>query len=103
VKEQTQSTVDAFRAALEETIHGTDFQNKLSAYIEILGAQGEETARKQFPKVAKHLEKCAVCRNVVEDTLYLLQEIEEEERADALKSGAQPTHPHLSPRYYPDR
>jgi hypothetical protein len=73
-KERAQQVVDAFRTSLQEALHGIDFQNRLSAYIDILEAEGEEQADKQFPEVADHLQRCQVCRDVVEDTAFLLQE-----------------------------
>ncbi len=80
-KEQAQEVVDAFRASLQEALHGIDFQNKLSAYIDMLEAQGEEQADEQFPDLAAHLKRCQVCRDVVEDTVFLLQEMKSEESA----------------------
>ena len=80
-KEQAHQVVDAFRASLQEALHGIDFQNKLSAYIDIMVAQGEKQADKQFPDLAAHLKRCQVCRDVVEDTVFLLQEMKNEESA----------------------
>jgi hypothetical protein len=80
-KEQAQDVVDAFRASLQEALHGIDFQNKLSAYIDMLEALGEEQADRQFPDLAAHLKRCQVCRDVVEDTVFLLQEMKNEESA----------------------
>src|SRR5207249_4201988 len=78
-KEQTQRTMEVFRAPLEEASHGMDFQNKLSMYIEILETQGEEGAGQQLPEIARHLKECEVCRAVVEDTLLLLHDMDEKE------------------------
>jgi hypothetical protein len=80
-KEQAQEVVDAFRASLQEALHGIDFQNKLSAYIDMLEAQGEEQADEHFPDLVAHLKRCQVCRDVVEDTVCLLQEMKNEESA----------------------
>jgi predicted nucleotidyltransferase len=65
------------RICLEETFHGTEFQNKLTMYIEILETQGTEQAHQQFPEIVCHLEACEVCRTVVADTQSLLHEMEE--------------------------
>ena len=68
-----------FRTCFEETIHGTEFQNKLTMYIEILETQGTEQAHQQFPEIVHHLQECQVCRTVVADTQSLLLDMEEDE------------------------
>ena len=88
-KEQTQRAVDAVRATLQEAMHGMDFQNKLSIYIDILEVQGEEQAAKQFPAVVDHLKRCQVCRTVVQDTVFLLREMKNEETPDSAGIEAQ--------------
>jgi hypothetical protein len=79
------------RPTLEEMIHARGFQNKLSIYIDILETQGTEQAHQQFPEIVSHLEECEVCRIVVEDTQFLLHDMEEREHATSSRvKGMQP-------------
>jgi hypothetical protein len=64
------------RTCLEETIHGTEFQNKLTMYIEILETQGVEQAHQKYPELVSHLQECGRCRTIVEDTQSLLHELD---------------------------
>jgi predicted anti-sigma-YlaC factor YlaD len=68
--------IDAFRSSLAETLHATRFQNDMSAYIEVLEAQGEAEAHEQFPVVVAHLQWCKACRDTVQEARLLLHELE---------------------------
>jgi hypothetical protein len=68
--------IEAFRSSLAETLHGIDFQNDLSAYIEALETRGQTEADKQFPLVVAHLQWCNACNAIVQEARLLLHELE---------------------------
>jgi len=72
-----QNVIDAVLSLLVTTIHETHFQNDVGPYIEVFQAHGEEAARKQFPMLAVHLERCKECQINIEEACTMLREAEE--------------------------
>jgi hypothetical protein len=68
--------IEAFRSSLAETLHGIDFQNDLSAYIDVLETRGQTEADEQFPLVVAHLQWCNACNAIVQEARLLLHELE---------------------------
>ncbi len=68
--------IAAFRSSLAETLHGIDFQNDLSAYIDALETRGQTEANRQFPLVVAHLHWCDACKDTVQEARLLLHELE---------------------------
>jgi hypothetical protein len=69
---------------LATTIHNTCLQVSICAYVEVLRSQGKYEARKQFPLLSTHLEKCVECRSHVEEICMMLTQAEEAELQEEL-------------------
>jgi hypothetical protein len=67
--------LEQLRALIHETLRAF-----IGPYIDVCKLKGEREAKRRFPELAAHLKECDECRQVVNETLSLLTEIENSER-----------------------
>ncbi|HVU68393.1 MAG TPA: hypothetical protein VHD63_14740 [Ktedonobacteraceae bacterium] len=63
---------------LQQLVHEKLLLINMGSYIEKLEREGEDRARRIFPEIADHLEKCAACRLDIETTQAWLRSAEAE-------------------------
>ncbi|MFI5422228.1 MAG: hypothetical protein ACHQ1H_14790 [Nitrososphaerales archaeon] len=62
---------------LTSAIEKEQIRNDIPAYIETIELRGKEEARKRYPRLAEHLQKCKSCRSMVAGIQTLKHEAEQ--------------------------
>ena len=76
--DSSQKLLTQLKVLIHETLRAS-----MGPYIDVCKLEGEKEANKRFHDFAKHLKECQECRQLVNETLTLLAEIEDVENTVA--------------------